>query len=250
MIARLRLSAFALALPLFGAAPLADAFDFAPIAQDFEPVGRGATQVFRAENTGAQPIAVEISVYALDMAPDGTEKRTPAEDLFTVYPPQIVLLPQQTQAVRVQWIGPPKPDRELVYRLIAEQLPVDLAQEQRRGARINLLLKYEAILYVVPPGAKGELKLVSVEPSEGKDGQRHLAITIENRGSAHGRIVDPKLQLTATGSGTAVTLGSDQLSGLEGLSVLAGKTRRFLVPWPQSLPVGPVAGEITFEMER
>jgi fimbrial chaperone protein len=170
--------------------------------------------------------------------------------MFTVFPPQVVLKPRQTQVLRVQWIGPPKLEKELVYRLIAEQLPVELQQRPPQGARINLLLRYEAILYVVPRGAKGALRLVSVAPGEVRDGKPSLAITIENLGAAHGRLVDPKLQLTAAGSGKSVTLAPEQLPSLAGVSVLAGKTRRFQVPWPEALPVGPVTGKISFDMER
>jgi len=239
-----------LLLVLLSATGAASAFDFSPISQDFEPSGRGATQLFRVENTSAQPIALELTVYALDISFDGTEQRTPAEDLFVVYPPQIVLTAQQTQVVRVQWIGPANPQRELVYRLIAEQLPIELEQRQQTGARINVLLRYEGLIYVVPRGAKGELRLVSVEPDIGQDSEPQLAITLQNRGTAHARAVDPQLTLTAAGSGKRVVLGADQLPGLAGFSVLAGKTRRFMVPWPESLPVGPVAGEISVEVER
>jgi fimbrial chaperone protein len=216
--------------------------------QDFEPAGRGSTQTFRLENTGTQPAAVEISIHALDITPEGEERRTPAEGAFSVFPPQVVLPPRGTQVLRVQWRGPPQLERELVYRLIAEQLPVELQKREQTGARINLLLRYEAILYVAPKGAKGELRLVSTEAAT-RDGKPALAITIENRGNAHARLVDPKLELTA-GTGQKVNLGPRDLEELAGVSVLAGKTRRFQVPWPRGLPVGPVSGQITFDMER
>jgi fimbrial chaperone protein len=216
--------------------------------QDFEPSGRGTTQTFRLENAGTQRAAVEISIHALDITPDGEEKRTRADGVFNVFPSQIVLPPRGTQVLRVQWRGPAKLEKELVYRLIAEQLPVELQKREQSGARINILLRYEAILYVVPKGAKGELRLVSTEPAT-RDGKPALAISIENRGNAHGRLVDPKLELTAA-SGQAVTLGAAELTELAGVSVLAGRTRHFRVPWPPALPVGPVTGRITFEMER
>jgi fimbrial chaperone protein len=185
---------------------------------------------------------------ALDITPDGEEKRARADGAFSVFPAQVVLPPRGTQVLRVQWRGPPQLERELVYRLIAEQLPVELQKREQTGARINLLLRYEAILYVVPKGAKGELRLVSTEAAM-RDGKPALAITIENRGNAHGRLVDPKLELTAA-TGQKVVLGPSALEAVAGVSVLAGRTRRFQVPWPAGLPVGSVTGQITFDMER
>lgn len=217
--------------------------------QDFEPAGRGATQTFRLENTGTQPAAVEITLQAVDITLDGEEKRTRADGAFSVFPAQVVLMPRQTQVLRVQWTGPAQLEKELVYRLIAEQLPVELEKRSQSGARINLLLRYEAILYVVPKGAKGDLRMIALEP-DAAGGKPRLAITVENRGKAHGRLVDPTLELTAAGTGQSVTLGPERLAELAGVSVLAGSTRRFRVAWPSALPVGPVTGKLTFDMER
>jgi fimbrial chaperone protein len=43
---------------------------------DFSPAGRGATQVFRLENTTAEVTAVEMSIKARAMAANGDDQLT------------------------------------------------------------------------------------------------------------------------------------------------------------------------------
>jgi len=227
----------------------AEAFELVPIVMDFTPSGAGASQTFRIINTDNAPIAVEASTFEVSMDLDGKEERKPADDLFVLYPPQMVVMPARTQNLRVKWVGPAKLDRERVFRLIAEQLPVQLQRNENAGARINLLLRYEGLLYITPPGAKADLSLASVEPVKDSSGKPMLAVTISNSGNAHGRLVDPILKVSA--GAASVTLGPERLGDLVRASILPESKRRFMIPWPKELPVRPVDAKFAdYKVER
>ena len=130
---------FTLSLFLFGGlvAEPASAFRFIPFIAEFEPSGSGANRTYTVENTSDNRIAVEISVYKRGMNLDGTDRLQDADDDFIVYPTQVVLEPNRKQAIRVQFIGEPAPDRELAYRIVAEQLPVELDIEPASRGRLR-----------------------------------------------------------------------------------------------------------------
>jgi len=124
-----------------------------------------------------------------------------------------------------------------------EQLPVALSTPGK-GAQISVVVRYEGALYVQPPGAKPAVVVTGAEPANGTDGRRKLAIDMTNRGTAHAIIYNPTV--VAEGGGKSVTLKTDQLDGLAGQNMLAGHSRRFLVPWPINLPIGPVRVTLDF----
>ena len=147
----------------------------------------------------------------------------------------------QEQAIRVQWIGDPAPAQELAYRLIAEQLPIDLGEAQEEGGQMKLLVRYIASLYVVPDGAKPDVSLVSAGPAADGSG---LELVFQNAGSAHALLSD--LVLTISGGGNEVVLTKDQLETVAGQNVLAGRTRHFVMPWPAGITPGPVEASFTY----
>lgn len=234
---RLLGSAFVFTCLLLAQASPASAFRLVPIEMEFAPSGRGATQIFRLENDTAEPVAIEVSLLARRMTEQGEDQLDPAADKFTVFPEQVVLQANQSQSVRVQWMGDANPSQELAFRLIAEQLPVDLGKAPLPGGQVRLLVRYVASVYITPQGAKPDPVVTSVAP-QGKA----LAVTVANRGTARQILRDATL--TVTGGGKTLTLRGDQLAGLAGENVLAGATRRFSIPLPAGLPQGPLSATL------
>jgi fimbrial chaperone protein len=208
------------------------------------PSGPGANQLFQVENETDVPAAVQISIVHREMAADGKEALTDAEADFVVFPAQLVLLAHETRTVRVQWLGDPQIKAEAPYRIIFEQLPVTLSTAPGKGAQIAVIVRYEGALYLQPPGVKPAVAVTAAEPVSEADNRRKLAIDVTNRGTAHAVIYNPTV--VAEGGGKSVTLKTDQLDGLAGQNVLAGHSRRFLVPWPAGLPIGPVRVTLDF----
>lgn len=210
-------------------AAAAQALSFTPIETDFSPAGRGATQVFRLENTTAEPAAVEISVKTRAMQTNGEDTLGDADDQFNIFPAQVVLQPGQAQTIRVQYTGPAQLEAERAFRLIAEQLPIDVGQAPQNGGRMRLLVKYVASAYVVPANARAVLGVQQVQAVQ--DGaNRWLDVTIRNEGNARKILKGARLAYGDT------VLEGAAVKGLAGENVLARTTRVFRIPAPARLP--------------
>jgi len=230
------------------------AFELVPMSMDFDPAGRGATRTFRLDNAADESVPVQISIVVRKMDLDGKETYTPADDDFAVYPPQAVVAPKQSQAVRVGYLGRADLKEEAAYRIIAEQLPVNLSREQGAGGRVNLVLRYLGTIYVVPKGVKPDVVLESVSAEPDQDGKRKLVVVLHNRGNAHTLLGRPQLEVTVTSpEGAAlppVRLEGDLLKGLTNENMLAGHKRRFVLPWPETLPAGSVKATFEYVPQR
>ncbi|MGG6241887.1 fimbrial biogenesis chaperone [Nodosilinea sp. AN01ver1] len=223
-------------------------YQLSPSSLTLEPSGSRSTGLFQVRSTGDEPVAVEIRVTERQMDLQGTETRPDAEDDFVVYPPQILLQPGQVQTVRVTWLGEPNPEHELPYRLIAEQLPIDLDEPEAAVTtavvRINALYNYVASLYISPRGSSPNIVLESAS-HQTINGQNALVLQFNNQGTAHQVMTGLHLTLTAAG-GQTITLSPEQLQGVSGENMLAQHQRQFTLPWPDGFPVGPVSA--TFDL--
>ena len=238
----------ALLLAVFLATP-AGAFRFTPIVQDFQPTGRESVKNFTVTNTTAERLAVEVKMARRAINPDGGDVLTPEDKDFIVFPAQVALEPGKSQVVQVRWVGEPEPKTELAYRIIAEQLPIELDKARQDVASIRLLIKYEGSVYVLAKGAKAEIRLDGLRRVDGKDGKAELEVTLVNRGGAHGIVRAPKLTV-ADAQGAGVTLDGEAAKALDNVNILAGGTRRVRLPWPAKLKPGNVTGNIDFKVER
>lgn len=230
---------------LAGLALPAAAYRVVPLTIQLAPSGRDAQGSFRVINDGDQPIAIQVSIANRQIAEDGTDSTTPVGDEFVVFPPQMVLRPGQSQAVRVQYRGEANPTSELAYRIVTEQLPINLQRERAGGAQVALLLRYEGTLYVVPANAKAAIAVQEARAETGPDGQRRLSVLVANSGNKHAILGN--LKVTVQGGGQSVVLEGEQATGMSGANILAGARRRFLVPLPATIPAGPVQVGLNFE---
>lgn len=226
------------------------AFRLEPISRVFEPAGAGATQSYEVINDSEEQIAVELSMAERKISLEGQETTESADDDFLVYPSQIVLPPQGVQSVRVTWLGNPNPEKELAYRIIAEQLPINLKQPEESQAEtisgaIKVMFRYIGSVYIRPKNAESKVVLNGITHEKGTDGNDRLVITFDNQGTR--RAVLSELNLNLTSQGSQLTLKPEQLEGVNNGVILAGNQRRFSMPWPQQLPIGEVTGTFTFK---
>ena len=181
---------------------------------------------------------------------EGQETTESADDDFLVYPSQIVLPPQGVQSVRVTWLGNPNPEKELAYRIIAEQLPINLnnpeeSQAETTSGAVKVMFRYMGSVYIRPKNAESKVVLNGITHEKGTDGNDRLVITFDNQGTR--RAVLSELNLNLTSQGSQLTLKPEQLEGVNNGVILAGNQRRFSMPWPQQLPIGEVTGTFTFK---
>lgn len=217
----------------------ASAFSLTPMEMRFATSGSGTTRLFRIDNPGTTPAAIELSTKSRRLTLDGADELSDADDDFAIYPRQLVLRPGQAQTVRVQWLGKAVPPHELSYRLIAEQLPIDplrsdgAADDGSPRLAVRVLLKYIASLYVAPPGARPRLGTVDLEAIT-LPGGPGLRVTVQNAGTAHVLLEEPRLTLQAD-DGTRHVLRAQELGSMAGANVLAHGKRRFDILLPTRL---------------
>jgi fimbrial chaperone protein len=206
------------------------AFTLAPIEASFSASGRAAIHNFRAKNDTSQPVAVEINIFDRTMDAQGQDELTENEDDFIVVPAQLILMPGEQHNIRVQYIGGADIKLEKSYRMIVEQLPIDVEGENLSQSNVRFLLKYVASLYVLPEKAFHNIIIQSIE-NQGAS----LRITLRNNGNRHSLLGNAEIQWP-----NGISLKADQLTGLTNENILAEKTRVFVVQKPNgfSVPAG------------
>lgn len=196
-----------------------------PMSYELTPSGQGAERDLRVENTGASPVPVELKVERREILPDGTERRTPAEDAFLIFPAQGLVPANSFQTFRVRYIGNPAIDRTALYVVTIAQLPVEGAGDQATG--VQFLFNLGTLAAVSPPGAQPRLVIASVGPGAAAG---RLRIEVRNDGNKFARLGQGRWTLSAPDG------HSESLEGVELQRVLPqpliepGTTRVFELP--------------------
>ena len=225
----------------------AEAFRFSPFRVKFEPSGAGANKTFVLENNTDQPASVQVRITTREVDENGTETNADDESDFAIYPPQLVLKPHQKRAVRVQWIGDADLKEEKAFRIVAEQLPVNLDKQKPHTNSVKFLVTYRGALFVTPPGLSSDVSLDSTSVTEGASGKKMLELIFNNQGTQHAVLQNLTLNLK-NDKGEGVTLSDPKmLKGITSEGILAGQKRRFLLPWPKGLTAAPTEVHFTFD---
>lgn len=217
-----------------------EAYKFEPISRVFAPTGSKATQSFEVINDGPDRIALTVSVLTLARDELYVETNKDAEDDFLVYPAQIVLSPGKRQVVRVTWLGTTAPKRELTYRLVVRQVPIETldhgAMASTPDGQVRVLVTYRGTLFIRPPNASPN---IVIEARSAGTGGRSLELTLVNQGSAVGLVKSCVVTLQPA-QGKAVDVPARELAVMTNHRVLAGGRRRYALPWPATLVPQPV----------
>lgn len=195
-------------------------FSLTPMSHVIELDANQKQAQFLLDNPTNEPMAVEISLRDRIQKEDGTED-TPVTKVLAAFPPQLIIPPEEKRTVRVQWLGE-KPKSELAFRVVAEQLPLQVDGKKKKGSGIKMLLKYVAALYVNPGETEANVQITEVIPGS------PLQLVVENKGSKHKLLTNAVLTLSH--GKEKLQLKGDDLKGLAGENVLAGSRRIFKIP--------------------
>ncbi|MEI6329335.1 MAG: hypothetical protein WCP16_08895 [Pseudanabaena sp. ELA645] len=225
------------------------AFDIVPISRTFTPTGSGATQSYDLISDKPESQAVEMSVVKREMDLDGNETYIPADDDFLIYPIQVILKAGTTQTVRVTWVGEPNPKQELAYRLVSQQVPINLKKPEigkptRVEGKVEVLFTYMGSLYIRPADVQPKVVLESIIAQTDK-GKPAIAMILDNQGSGRASLSNYSLNLTSAGK--TVILKPDQLKEVTNQNILANHKRRFIFPHPADLPQGTVTATFDYK---
>lgn len=208
--------------------PFLFSFTFAPMSQTIELSNDRQAVQFFLENDSPASMAVELTVKERNMDQAGKESLADSQDV-KVFPPQVIIPAGEKRAIRVSYSGPKDLKSEKSYRVIAEQLPLNVDAKTKEKAGIQMLMKYVAALYVAPSDTKSDLKILS-HSSNGKV----IKLLIENSGGRHQLLNAPVLKYSVKDKKQEIK--ADELQGLAGENVLAGTKREFVIKSPKLLP--------------
>lgn len=215
------------------AAPVtALAYQVTPMIYDMAPAGKNAASVIRITNTQAQPITVEIQAEKRLFDEAGKESREPADEKFVLFPPQAIVQPGATQAVRVQYVGPQTLDKSETYTVTVRQVPVQLPNDGKTG--VQFVFNFSTVANIVPPGAKAQISASTEALPLSPDGKT-LRLTVRNTGSKYANLSRSSVELSG-GSFRTVIKDDDWRKALGSSWILPGGTRVIDLPKPAKSP--------------
>jgi fimbrial chaperone protein len=220
------------------------AFSFSPMTVSIGSSGSTAVMTYKVTNDSNQQTAVSIKVTTRVIDETGKETNEPADKLFLVFPARVVLKPNSSQNVKVQYRGPATISSEQAYRVFAEQLPVDFSKSTSSG--VSILLTYVAALYVTPKNTAAKLVIDRAMGSQ-KDGRPGLDVTLKNDGTKHALVSNPVIRINQAAGMPALEFTGEAASAIDGQNILAKSVRNFFVPWDAA--VQGAAYEGTFDAE-
>ncbi|MBB6481042.1 fimbria/pilus periplasmic chaperone [Spirochaeta isovalerica] len=225
-----------ISVPLFS-------FQLTPISTDMSTTGSGSVKNFTVINSNEDIIAVQMSIYSRSTTLEGDEINEPADDLFIIYPSQIILKPGENQIVKVQWKGMADITSELPFRIIAEQLPVNFSTEDNESGGLKIMFRYIGSVYVKSKSMKPDVIVESLTAVD--DGK--LRLVLSNKGQAHGILSNLSLQITDNMGSDPLILSGPDLEGIEGENILAGEKRQFFISRPPEVTDGELNAVIFYQ---
>lgn len=198
------------------------AFKFSPMSTSVGIKPKENSTLFYLENDSDQPIAVTASLLKRAMNKDGVEINDKVGDELTLYPSQLIIPAGEKRSVKVTWVGKTIPKSELAYRLVAEQLPIDIEKSKNKTASIKVLLRYVAALYILPEDFSSDINFKKMEADD-----KTVSFTINNAGKKHQVLSNLKLNISGK---KGIELNSDDLKTMSGENILAESERVFQFP--------------------
>ena len=218
--------------------PLLFSFKFNPMSQEIELESGKKSVQFIAENETDERMAIEFSVKERRMDKNGKEE-LPDTKSISVCPPQLIIPPKEKRTIRVNWNEKTEPAQELAFRVIAEQLPLNV-ENKKKSSGIQMLMRYMAALYVTPKNVEAKLEPVIQSSSSGE-----FSLLVKNTGNKHQILSKPVLVINKNGK--KWILKESDLKSLVGENVLAGSERLFIV---KAKDVYPLDAEVNLKVEE
>ena len=242
MLRRIFLWSF-LALAGLSAIP-AQASRVTPMVVEMTPTGRGSLARIEVANTDGRDVPMEIRMYRGRIAENGELQLEPAEERFAAFPAQVIIPANGRQVFRIQFIpSGPMTQSEIYYASIT-QLPVEL---EETGSRIQMLMRFNVLLNVVPEGTAARPEIESVRwvdrevplPPETPEGstpirQQGLEVRVVNHGTRYfpaGRIGWQVNGVDQAGAPVTESFAPSVMSERIGMGIVApGTARVFFLP--------------------
>lgn len=175
------------AVLLAHAAGPAAAFSVAPTVVIMDGNESGPVKIHVSASVHS-PLALEFTLIERQGAGD-EERVVPASGRFDIQPPQIFLEPGASADVSLRWMENPPASGSRSFYLIAEELPVVMADGQPQQG-LRLLARFHMPVHVGGEG-KANLRVRSIS----SNGSRQMEIA--NTGSRYARFSDLALRVSS-----------------------------------------------------
>lgn len=150
------------------------AHEVTPMRAELVPAAGVRSALVTVRNTRETDLPFEVVVLRRTTAPDGTETLTPAGEDFIVFPPQGLVKPGASQAVRFEYVGEQSLTESRSYLLDVREVPVT----PPGFSGILTVYNFGVAVYVKPRDA-----FVDLEVSDfSRDGDS-IRFSVKNRGN-------------------------------------------------------------------
>lgn len=219
------------------------AYQLSPLNVTYDPTGAGSAKVYTIVNDSDSPIAIEVRAEQRIIDIDGNEANQDGSAYFSIQPNRMIIRPDSTQLVRVQYRGPQTVTKELSFRIISEQIPMPRgAQDAESGQMISFLFVYSTSAYVKPSRI-----VESVTPSVTVTDDGKLEVVLENTGSVH-QMLNTLSIILAGDNGEEYVLTEEELAPLSGQNLLTDSRLRTIIDTPSSLAdAESITAEISYD---
>lgn len=207
-------------------------FEFSPIEARLQTEGQSSSIMAKIKSQVDKDVPVVVKVMARGLSEDGSEVRTATTDL-AAFPQQFILKAKEERFIKILWKGPKTLDHEQAYRVLVENVPVDLTKEQVGKASIKIQINYAASFYVSSKPGIANVSITSV--AKDKSG-KNLDLKFENTGDAHLVIARPEMDLSCENAADKkIILKGPTIQKLEGINLLAKTKMNTSISVPNEL---------------
>ncbi len=205
------------------------AFKFSPMSITINPTSGERSTVAYLENDSSSPIAIQITLTHRLMDINGNETYPEANEELQAYPSQMIIPPYEKKSVKITYTGKEISDVEKAFRIISEQLPIEVDKKVKKKTNVKILLKYIAALYVENGKSEARVNVNSWQVQN-----KEIELKIKNDGNKHQVLTNLSIIFSKDGEKNIVLEPKD-LKNISGENILAKSERIFKLPLISSL---------------
>jgi fimbrial chaperone protein len=189
----------------------------------------GRTHLLTVSNTNpSQPVAIRVKALAWQLDQQGKDIRRPTNDLV-FFPMQFILPGGARRAIRIGPRDHIAPALELSYRVMVQEVPVDLQGKNQVHTGVKLITSYATAFYIAPNKPQSKLAITKTTVN-----QKQLNFTLINSGNAHTHL--RKLSIMILQGDLEYLIDDPQaLKSIYNENLLSKAQRHFTYFWPEAL---------------
>ena len=226
--------------------PYAWGFDVSPISAELD-IAKQRSHLITITSRDKEEIPIRIKAVSWEIAKDGKDIRGDTSDII-LFPGQFVLNPNEKRVIRVGARTKTKPAIEQSYRILIQEVPVDLKERKGTESGVRLITSYATAFYITPQKPHSDIQVKSAQRTA--DG---LVLRLFNNGNAHSHLY--QLTLVLAQDGKMVNFDNEKyLPHFINENLLANSERDFIWKWPDDIPQSidlqkPIDIELKFKCE-